>query len=85
MRVKLRISNSARSAIVPPPISGREVNGDPRPLAGTGPNAQGYEAVTTIPAVHATQNIGRYIPPPKNPIWTPIPVGIKPTKPCAKC
>lgn len=40
--------------------------------------------VTSIAPAPAT-NVGRYVPPPKNPIWTNIPLGIKPTKPCSSC
>lgn len=84
MRVKLRVRGGS-PAIVPPAISGREVNGEPRPAAGTMPSVEGGLTTTVIPAAHETTNIGPYVPPPKNPIWTPIPAGIRPTKPCAKC
>lgn len=84
MKLKLRVPSNAVEAVVPSPISSKEITGEARPVGTFGAKAGNEVYVTSIAPAPAT-NVGRYVPPPKNPIWTNIPLGIKPTKPCSSC
>lgn len=84
MRVKLRAASGAKRAVTPGAISSREITGDPNPVGSMGARA-GSEVYATVISGQPAMNVGRYVPPPKNPIWTPIPLGIRPTKPCGGC
>ncbi len=91
MRIKLRASG--QGAIIPTPPKALRMGGDDTPVnsrRGFYDGSLQAGLVVGPPIV----NIGNYIPPPKNPIWTPIPTTIVPTplmgqqpfkKPCKGC
>ena len=99
MKIKLRASGKKVSVpSSPSALNGRAdgvaspyMPGDSTPVnshRGFAGAAQGTMMVGPAPT-----NIGKYTPPPKNPIWTNIPTSIKPTpllggqpfKKCSEC
>lgn len=95
MRVKLRAKGKKVPVPTPPAIQQTQVEtgGDATPVNS---RRERYNGATQGAVAFGPRpnNIGRYIAPPKNPIWTQVPTTIVPTpflgqqpwtKPCKGC
>lgn len=87
MKVKLRASGT--KATIPSPPEALREGGDGTPVNSRRNFYDGQVDGVVMFGAPAT-NVGRYIPPPKNPIWVQIPISIVPTpllggQPFRKC
>ena len=76
MRIKLRAKG--QQVVVPTPPKELFLNGDPQPVSNH-MRYYGGSPVGTVSFGPSPVNIGAYIPPRPQPIWTVIPSSIVPT------